>query len=297
MRKYLAFDIGGTNLKYGIVTEEAELIYKKIIKIQDTYKELVDYICKIYDETDDIEEVIGISCPESYNKEKKIIEGSSALSYIIGEDLLGDIKKKVNAEVIIENDGNCSLLGEIWNGKAKGKKNVALFVVGTAIGGAICIDGKIIKGVNNSAGELGYMLLRNDVKNMNFNSLGGLSSVGGIVEKTREVHKGKITNGIELFNEFDKNKQLKKAVEEYITYLSLACINIQYIIDPEVIIISGAISSNDKYIDILKEKVDEILKIKTFHKIKPTIVKAILGNDSNLLGIVYKYKQEIEYKT
>lgn len=294
MKKYLAFDIGGTNLKYGIVTEGAEVIYKKSIKVHDTYKELVNFICKIYKETEEAEEFIGISCPSVYNNEKKVIEGSSALSYLIGKDLLGDIKKQVNAKVIIENDGNCSLLGEIWNGSAKNKKNVVLFVVGTAIGGAICIDGRLIKGVNNNAGELGYMLLRNDVQSMNFNSLGGLSSVGGIIEKTKEIHKGEITSGVELFNSIDKNIELKKAINEYITYLSIACINIQYIIDPEMIIISGAISSNPQYMNIIRKKIDEILEVKKFHKIKPTVIEATLGNDSNLLGIVYKYKQEME---
>ena len=76
------------------------------------------------------------------------------------------MKKKLaeefNLPCSVENDVNCAALGEFFGGAGKGKSSMACLTIGTGIGGALIIDGKILHGFSNSAGEIGYMLVNGE---------------------------------------------------------------------------------------------------------------------------------------
>ncbi|MBC1522050.1 ROK family protein [Listeria aquatica] len=145
----LVFDLGGTTVKQALVNSSGELSFKKVQSTPRNYLDLLDYLEKA-SHNHQAARAIGLSVPGIYNQVKKILTGSSAISYIIGKSLVVDLQKPV----FIENDGNCALLGELWLGSAKGIQNVAMYVIGSAVGGAIAIQGNILHGANLNAGKL-----------------------------------------------------------------------------------------------------------------------------------------------
>lgn len=162
MKKYLSFDIGGTFLKYGVIGENAVILETNTVKTPGTLDELLNFIKEVCFSH---QEVIGVavSCPGAVSDEG-IIYGSSAVRYLHGPNIKELIGENVKLPVFIENDANCAAYSELWDGSAKGKKDVLVIVIGTGIGGSIIKNGLLHKGANLHGGEFGYMLLTSDVK-------------------------------------------------------------------------------------------------------------------------------------
>lgn len=285
---YLSIDIGGTKIKSAIVNSDGCVNNKKIIDAPRTYKELIAYIKYLFTSNDIDSGTIGLSCPGIYSPKKNLIIGSSALDYLVNKDIVGDIKSILsNAKVVIENDGNCALLGEYWKGKYRHCDNMAILVVGSAIGGGAIVNGKLIRGSNLNGAEFGYMMLDNDILNSKYHSVGGKCGLKGLISYVNS--KGyNIFDGFDLFSKMKEDKALYKLVKDQLKYLALAIINIQYIIDPDVILIGGGISRNKAFMEIVNENLKEIISIRENYKVRPKIDSVKNGNDSNLIGIAYK---------
>ncbi|MCL6573614.1 MAG: ROK family protein [Bacillus sp. (in: Bacteria)] len=285
---YLAFDIGGTNTKYAIISGEGRILKKKEVETPTTYQDLLAFIINTFHDENPLTTYIGLSCPGIYDPRVNQITGSSALSYLIDKDIVEDIKSILpTIQVVIENDGNCALLGEVWRGHAQNVDNAAIIVVGSAIGGGAFVNGQLLRGAYLNAGEFGYMMIDNDVKSMSFHSFGGKSGLNGLINLIQE--KGyDVKNGIDLFNQLEKDDTLFKLVEQQLLYTAIGIINIQYVLDPSIIIIGGAISKNEKYIEMLKQALAKIMLQRPLYKVTPQIMPAKNSNDANLLGIVYK---------
>src|SRR5699024_9209694 len=150
-------DIGGTYIKYGIVSKEGEILKQAKIKTPASLELLTDFL---QEQITQYEELIGIaiSSPGAVATDG-VIHGASAIPYIHGPNIKELFEKKTGLPVAIENDANCAALAEVWQGSAKNKKDIAVVVIGTGIGGALVKDGMVDKGSNLHAGEFGYMIL------------------------------------------------------------------------------------------------------------------------------------------
>lgn len=281
---YLAFDIGGTNIKYGLVDSKGCITDKKIKNTPQTYKSLLSFILEIVDLSPKIAGVC-ISSPGIYNPVSEKLISSSALEYIIGKPFVNDLNKLLNLPVSIENDGNCAILGEYWLGNGMGSKSSVMFVIGSAVGGSILLNGKLLRGANLNAGELGYMLIDNHPEIKLFKSIGGKIGFNGLLNNLNM----KNTSGEDLFHQITINTLMKKKYKEQLFYLGAGIVNIQYILDPEVVLIGGAVSSNPLFVELLNEVINEILDARPNYKVKPNLKISKYGNDANLLGAVYKY--------
>ncbi len=287
----LVFDLGGTTIKQASVSVSGELSFKKQQPIPRNYPDLLDYLEKAANDYQGAC-AIGLSVPGIYNPDKKILTGSSAIPYIIGKSLVLDLQKKVDQPIFIENDGNCALLGELWLGSAKGFQNVAMYVIGSAVGGAIAIRGEILQGANLNAGELGYELIANNPAESSFQSLGGRIGFHAVLKEAAHQF-GLEKNGEILFEEMQQNWDLRKFYQQRIDYLAASIINMQYILDPDLILIGGAVSENPFFIQMLQDSLERILENRPHHKIHPKIVPAQFFNDANLLGASYHCQKEL----
>jgi predicted NBD/HSP70 family sugar kinase len=283
---FLAFDIGGTHTKYAIVTEDGEILKKNIAPTPESYEQLLRFMANVYSE-EKPSPFIGLSCPGIYDPERNQITGSSALAYLIEKDIVGDIRKLLQGvDVFIENDGNCALLGEVWKGHAQGLENAAIVVVGSAVGGGALVNGKLLRGAFLNGGEFGYMLIDNDVERESFHSFGGKSGLNGLLALARR-NGYPVANGVELFEKMESDGRLARLIQKQLLYTAIGIINLQYILDPAVIIIGGAISRNPVYIEMVKRAIDQVMRKRENYKVRPRIVPAKHSNDANLLGAVY----------
>lgn len=286
----LAIDIGGTNIKYGIVTDDYEIINRGQVPSPKTYEQLLELLSNIYSQyQDEVSNKIGISCPAKYDGEK--IFGTSYLKYIIGKDIPTDLSAKTNSKVYIENDGNCAILGEYLVSEEK-YSSMAVFVIGSGIGGGIIIDGNLVKGANGIGGELGLVLpdvvVTKNTKKKTFGSNAGMSSF----IKAAQLKNCNVKNGFDIYN---NKKELYYVIKKECRYIAMQAINLQYIIDPEQIYIGGAISSNNEFIETINREILNYGKNLPIHFVLPRVIPLTRGNDSNLLGAAYlamnnKYK-------
>lgn len=209
------------------------------------------------------------------------------------------MQEKTGLTVEIENDANCTALGECWLGAAKDTQDSAFVVCGTGIGGAIVKNKRIHTGAHMHGGEFGYYIVDSDIKNNKFSTW---SFVGSTFALANAIAKRK---GIEI-NNFDGKKSFElydaadevaiEEVNKFFTYMAIGIINIQYTYDPEIIIIGGAVSERNGIINEIEAKVKEILSSNECATVIPKIRKCIYGNDANKLGALYNFlqKQELE---
>lgn len=287
MKKYLACDFGGTFLKYGIVNEDAEILKKAKIRTPKTLDTLLDQIEALVQSEVEIEG-IAVSSPGAVSDEG-IIYGSSAINYLAGPNIKQLIANRTGLHVYMENDANCAGYAEIWDGAAKGKKDVLVMVIGTGIGGAVIKDGVLHKGANLHGGEFGYMLLTSDVTGSDdvWSRVASTAALVKKVAKVKQVDKDSLS-GERIFElAASGDKDCVQAIDEFYHLLAVGIYNLQYIYDPEVILVGGGISAREDLIENINYKLDRILENVHLAKIKPKMDRCKFRQDANLLGAVY----------
>ncbi|GAE95240.1 N-acetylmannosamine kinase [Gracilibacillus boraciitolerans JCM 21714] len=145
MTHYFAIDIGGTFVKYSIISDQGTIEGASKIATPKTLDELIGFIsdfCASQQQRDLAG--IAISSPGGVS-ESGIIYGSSAVHYLHGPNIKELIEASTGLPVHIENDANCAGYAEVWQGAAQGKKDVLVMVIGTSIGGASLKMGKSTK--------------------------------------------------------------------------------------------------------------------------------------------------------
>ena len=283
---YLVFDIGGTALKYGLLSSDGKIVEKHTEVIPDTYEALIQRMTQLSKTYKGISG-LAISSPGIFDVASGLLTTSSALDYLIGKAFINDLKEVINLPMSIENDGKCAMLGEYWQGAAKGSKIAAMFVVGTAVGGALLIDGKIHRGAHNNGGELGYMLVDNEPEKQYYRSLGGKIGFHGLLEYINNKDYT-IKDGVSLLERVQEDEVLKKLYLEQLSYLVVSALNLQYSLDPEVIVVGGAVSHNPYFKLLLEDVIDRVMKQRPNY-IRPNLIVGKFGNDANLLGALYNF--------
>lgn len=138
MKKYLVFDIGGTNLKYALIDEKNNLHYKGLKPtVSEDLPSFLDEIYNICDQYQEKYSGIAISCPGKVDVQNKTIYHGGALPFLDGLNIQEKIGQRYHVPVGVENDGKCAALAEQQYGVLRETKNGAVLVLGTGVGGGI----------------------------------------------------------------------------------------------------------------------------------------------------------------
>lgn len=275
----LTIDVGGTSIKYALFRKGA-LSQKGSFPTPTSltaYYEVLTELVKNYEQLYQITGV-AISSPGAVNKTTGAIEGASALPYIHHFDIRGELEARFVLPVSMENDANCAALAELKFGAAKGIKDVIFMVLGTGVGGAIVIDGKIRHGQHLFGGELGFMLMDDT------HSFSELGTTIGMANRYK-ARTGKDLTGEAIFNLAHAGEEI--AQEEMTVFLfnvAKGIFNLAYAFDPECIVIGGGVSQAEWLIPELEK---ELQKMLNKFRIAPflTVIKACqYRNDANLVG-------------
>lgn len=289
MEKYVAIDVGGTSIKYGLIEGNGIILERGSIStrgndINELIADIKEVVCKYKEKY----EIKGLACsfPGAVDPKSGFIGGGSAVACIHGPNIKNLLEEATGLVTAIENDANCSALAECWIGAGKDVDSFASVVFGTGIGGAIVINKRIFRGRNSHAGEFGYMLTTDSNENLGpFWSW--IASTGSIVRRIAEVKNIPVDelNGNIVFEMQKNDEQVKREVKEWYKRIAKGIYNIQYILDPDKILIGGGISARDEFIEGINEELklmkDEIATLDI------TVEKCKFGNDSNLIGALY----------
>lgn len=288
-------DIGGTSIKVGVLDLEGNILDKSSLEVSHELNEftenLIDWIEKvksIYDL-----QGIAISSPGAVDTKTGIVGGSSAIPCIHGHNWKEILNQATGLPVSIENDANCAALAEVFNGASQSVKDLLFLVCGTGIGGAIVKDGKIHSGKHLHGGEFGYMIM--EEKDGEFYNFSNVASTMSFVRKARDYYKDDTYDGLKVFKEAAKgNEFCIEILDRFYLNLAKGIFNIQYIYDPELILIGGAISQREDFINRINEKIDYLLEKIDIAKVRPNLGICSHKGDANLIGALANFIGEYE---
>ena len=287
----LTIDVGGTSIKYALFRKGA-LSQKGSFPTPTSltaYYEVLTELVKNYEQLYQITGV-AISSPGAVNKTTGAIEGASALPYIHHFDIRGELEARFVLPVSMENDANCAALAELKFGAAKGIKDVIFMVLGTGVGGAIVIDGKIRHGQHLFGGELGFMLMDDT------HSFSELGTTIGMANRYK-ARTGKDLTGEAIFNLAHAGEEI--AQEEMTVFLfnvAKGIFNLAYVFDPECIVIGGGVSQAEWLIPELEKELQKMLNKFRIAPFLPVIKACQYRNDANLVGAAVDFQQTFKAK-
>ena len=302
----IGIDVGGSHIGVGIVDDNAKII-DKIEEDINKYKnekienlillKIIDFINTLLERNNlsiNKIEKIGIACPgEPKDGYLKNLVNLNIESFPIVEKL----KKELNFENIsIRNDAKCAGLAEKQYGSLKDVDDGVFLCIGTGIGGACFIDGKIIVPKRNSGFEFGHMIIKKDGNICNCGNRGCFESYCSMkrfktnIEENLNINEKDSKQILkELKDNLDnKNKsdELNKIIDEYLDNLLVGFANITNILEPEAISIGGGFVH---YKDILWKKLNnkfENTNLLFNKETRPKLKIAIFGNDAGIIGAV-----------
>lgn len=295
---YIGIDIGGTNLKMGLI-KDAKIIDKITISTDknDVFGQVVNTIYKLLESNKlsitDIKK-IGIGCPGI------VLNGVVLESANLGLknfDFKTNLERILNIETIVLNDADMATLAEYKLGGGKSAKNMILLTLGTGVGGGIIIDGKLYFG-NGGAGELGHVTMYKDGIPCNCGRKGCAEkylSALALSRRAKEelehfpesiIKNDKIIRASDLVKYYEMGDECaKKVVDEYVCDLSEYVQNLCNIFRPDIILIGGGVSYAPKIIELTANLCKEHA-YGYLNSPKVDIKTAKLGNDAGIYGVL-----------
>lgn len=311
MDYYIGVDLGGTNIDVGIVDENYKLVGsgavptncpREAVEMVDDIVTLVFHLMNTYQIQKQQIISMGIGVPGSVNKEMGIIGYANNLNFT-GVPFLSLIKEKIEWPVYLDNDGNVGAWGEFLAGSGRGHHSMVMVTLGTGIGGGIIINDQLFYGCNNSAGEIGHMVIEKNGLPCNCGRRGcfeNYASATALIKYAREAMLAnrdsmlweicqKDTNklnGVSFFEAVKKEDRVAKAVlEQYISYLATGIANLINIFQPDLLCISGGISqAGSLLLDPLKALVEKEVYTRQDKSGQTVLKVAKLVSDAGMIG-------------
>lgn len=286
--KILCYDMGGTDLKYGVIENNNLLFSSKTpTKCYSTPEELQEqyiYLTKeILQKFPDIQGV-AISTAGSVDYTRGVIVAApEAIPVFQDFDFKTLFKENFNLDCFVDNDVNSFAAAEL--NEDNPYHNFIVMTVGTGIGGAIIVNDTLWRGANFNAGEIGRMLI-------NGISYEKQASMSALLRNAKS--KGlDIKNGLELFNLYDNNDELAtEVVNDFYQKLATGLANIIYMFNPEAIFIGGGISQRKTFIEELEEHLNPQLEWEFRN-----ITKIKIASHQNDGGMYGAYRNYLKYIT
>ena len=306
----IGVDLGGTNISAGVIDDKLEIIGRGKLKTncpREAELILADVAKAVELAAADagigMKDVvsIGIGTPGSVNKTTGYIEYANNLDFdkVPATQILEARLKKT---VYLDNDANCAALGEAVAGVGRGVSSFVAITLGTGVGSGIVLDGKIVTGVNDGAGEMGHMVIVADGERCTCGRRGcweRYASATALIQQTKDaMHHdmdskmwelvGGDINRVSGRTSFDAmragDKTAKKVVDKYIFYLAVGIINIVNALQPEIICIGGGIGHEKENLLVPLRKYVARERYSIHADRQTEILSAQLGNDAGIIG-------------
>lgn len=310
-KKYIGIDIGGTNLKAGVVDESGALLATAKTPLEwtteaDFIKTLAELSAAAAAEAGAAKEeicAVGMGVPGEVDGERGLIVNTCNIP-LSNVSIAEEFHKHWDVPVFLDNDANCAALGEFYAGAGKGCRNLIVITLGTGVGAGIIVNGRLLRGVNGAAGEAGHIVIERGGVPCPCGRRGcweQYSSANGLKRMTVEVMKAHPESALWAHCEGNTDNvsgssafavarrcgdETAKAVcAEYVSYLALGVTNLVNLFQPEMICIGGGVSNEeDEWLLFpLREQVAQE-RFGCNQERVTQIVKAKLGNDAGIIG-------------
>ena len=295
MENLLGVDIGGTNVKFGVVSNKGELLkkvkYPTAEVVAQTGKFMDGFIecIKIQLQENPGITKIGIGLPGLLSKDRtttQILQNIPSLNNTNLMKVLGKAFPKI--EFKIENDANAAVLGEYYFSKIKMPESFGMITLGTGIGGGAIIDGKLFLGGGGNGMEIGHMVR---TKSKTFEDLMGKRGIVGGAENLLAKHDTpSLLRSLETITAKDVEKAAKKgdkvALKVYSklgTYLGEQVVSLVRVLDVDTVVLGGGVAATFKFFEKkMMKSIKEFLPSSIVDNLH--ILPASLANEAGIVG-------------
>lgn len=291
----IGIDLGGSHIAIGAIDKNGQILEKSEKRLlerekQNIKKSIEEYI---FEKTEELTKKykiteMGIAIPGT------ILNGVVVKSVNLGLEnypIVEKLKRKINLPIKAQNDAKCAAMAESKYGCLKEYKRSIFLTLGTGIGGATIIDGKLLNVGDMPGCEFGHMIIQKDGIQCNCGKKGCFERYASMKAFKNNLRKAlgvdEKTRGQELLNKIREdgdNPIIKPIIDEFIEYLSIGISNLINIFEPEAIGIGGSfVYFEDVLLEKLKTNIIENNYL--FNKREKIIIlPAILGNDAGIIG-------------
>ena len=293
-------DIGGTNVKLGILSPDGDIIDTGSIPTAaargagSVAERARDWLREHGGGGGCI--AAGVACAGLIDGSKGYLYSSPNLPGWDGSDLASIFSERLSLPVVVENDVNAAAYGEYVRGAGRGTESFACVTLGTGVGGGIVIGGKILRGSSGFAGEIGHTVIQIDGPLCSCGQRGHVEafiSAAAIVERAcaamREGRTSELRNAEEITVKDIHRAALAgdelavSVLAETGRYLGIGLCNLAHFINPEIIAIGGGVAAAG---DFILESAREAIRRSAMHErlAAVSIVQAELVNAASFTG-------------
>jgi glucokinase len=247
---YAGFDLGGTQLKYGLLDERLHPVFKGKAPTPPTIAGLLELFGKLWDELKRKDrrsiKAVGFGIPGIFSLKEQKIYQSPNYSGLDGFELRPAISKHIKVPFWIDNDANIAAYGEYRCGAGKGVRHLLLLTLGTGVGSGIIIDGELLHGSCGFAAEMGHIVVHPDGELCNCGARGCLeteASAGPIVRNYRKLTRSSESLTAEKVGQraLKGDAAARKSFERAGYYLGIGLGIAINMLNPELILLGGGV--------------------------------------------------------
>ncbi len=283
-RGRIGVDIGGTNIKIGLVKDK-KVREKKVIPTEKEPELAILRLCQAIEEMRGGEGV-GVGCCGLIDHKEGVVRRPPNLPKWHNLPLKKILEERLGLPVVLGNDANSYALGEFYYGWGRGKRDIFVLTIGTGVGGGIIADGRLVLGGNFAAGEFGHTIIIPEGKRCPCGNRGCLERYIG-QENIRMMAKRFLKESLDPKEVGERARSGEEkalmVVERLGYYLGLGLVNIAHLLDPELIVIGGGISKMGR---VLLNATRRVVKkrLMRLEKRRLEIKISKLGPDAGILG-------------
>jgi len=308
-RYTIGIDLGGTNIKGGVLDASGTLVRRRSIETQTEHGfehvfarlvQLVEDLIRDAGLTKSDVAAIGYGTPGPLSHKKGIVYASANLPGWKNIPLRERFSAATGLPVMLDNDANVAAFGEFVAGAGRGVRDMVMLTLGTGIGGGVIVNGELVRGALENAAEIGHMIAVPNGRPCPCGQRGCLERYGSanaVAERLVEaiqagessslkarLEAGEAITSVEVAQAARAGDPLAVRIwDETCWYLAIGCVSLQHILNPaRVVLAGGLIGAGEQLLAPVREH---------FHRQTwrlaedfPQIELATLGGDAGVIG-------------
>lgn len=303
---FVGIDLGGTNIKGGVVKTAGEVIIEKKIptEAQGGVDHVLDRICTCVQEL--IKNVgerakvsgVGIGVPGLVNVKEGVVREPPNLPGWSEVWVGPEMKKRLGLSVTVDNDANVAALGEFAYGAGRGVTEMLMITLGTGVGGGLVLRGEIYRGGKGAAGEFGHIIIQQDGPLCGCGNKGCVEAFVGLQGILRCAREKLESGRKSLLSQIDPSRMTPKDISEAAIegddvalevlrevggHLGVGLGSVANLLNIERVVVGGGVANaGDLILDPARESLNRVAFAVSRETIE--VVPAVLGEQAGLVG-------------
>ncbi|HEV2880405.1 MAG TPA: ROK family protein [Pyrinomonadaceae bacterium] len=209
---YIGINVSGASLYAALVSHEGQVIARREAALENGTlpAQIGGLVAALRDESPNVA-ALGLGVPGLVNPETGRVVVSSDLPSVVRADLQTELARATNLPIALVNDANAAAYGEYIAGAGRGSRNMFYVTIGTGIGGALIMNGKLWYGDSGFAGEFGHITIDREGIECTCGNTGCLETVASAPNIVRRTHERLIRDSTSSLTRLGLNKNFTAA--------------------------------------------------------------------------------------